>query len=651
MWKRLLLIRGAELAALALLAAIPLMVDNSYVLGLLTLLAIYGILLIGLDVTVGYLGQVNLAQAAFLGLGAYAAGLCVANFDLGMLAALAAALVVGLIFGTLLAFPALRLEGPQFALATLSFSALSATVLNEWEGLTLGAQGLQVSRPPFLGMTLDAPEFFWLCLLLLALVWIAMRNLLSSQWGRAFEALRDSPIATDAMGVGTYRHKVAGFALASGLGGLAGGLYAFNFQYLQPQSFGWDLMVILLLGVVLGGRKSLWGALVGASLIALLPNLLSNRGLFQIFSAIGLLIALAAGGQGLLKKTTRPFQALAPVVAMGVLMVGSLIVENTEDWRKAIFALMLFSVVVGLPEGLMGFAARFLTKLFHIEPPRLPTPASLDTVLPKRTANGGALLELRGLERYFGGVKAVDGVSMTVRAGEIHGLIGPNGSGKSTAVNVISGLYVPTGGDMLLRGKPLPVGSLFKVARTGVARTFQNLQLFGELSALDNVMVALKDVYRSPLPLVLLGLARGEEKRARAAALALLELVGLGGQARSLAKDLTYGDQRFLEIARALARKPELLILDEPAAGLAHPDVNKLMEIIKRIHERGISIILIEHHMDVISELCGIVTVLDGGKIIAAGTAEQVKRDPKVIEAYLGVVDDPAGAAAPAQAG
>ena len=196
MWKRLLLIRGAELAALALLAAIPLMVDNSYVLGLLTLLAIYGILLIGLDVTVGYLGQVNLAQAAFLGLGAYAAGLCVANFDFGMLAALAAALVVGLIFGTLLAFPALRLEGPQFALATLSFSALSATTLNEWEGLTLGAQGLQVSRPPFLGMTLDAPGFFWLCLLLLALVWMAMRNLLSSQWGRAFEALRDSPIAT-----------------------------------------------------------------------------------------------------------------------------------------------------------------------------------------------------------------------------------------------------------------------------------------------------------------------------------------------------------------------------------------------------------------------------------------------------------------------
>ena len=224
MLKRLLLIRGAEIVVLVLLAAIPLMVSNSYVLGLLTLLAIYGILLIGLDVTVGYLGQVNLAHAAFLGLGAYAAGLSVSLLGFGMLSALAVSMLVGLILGGLLAFPALRLEGPQFALATLSFSALSTTVLNEWEGLTGGAQGLHVSRPIFWGHSVNAQGFYWLCLIFLALVWLAMRNLLSSQWGRAFEALRDSPIATDAMGVGTYRHKVAGFAMGSALGSLAGGL-------------------------------------------------------------------------------------------------------------------------------------------------------------------------------------------------------------------------------------------------------------------------------------------------------------------------------------------------------------------------------------------------------------------------------------------
>ena len=639
--KRILLLRGAELVVFGLLAMIPLLVVNPYALGLLTLLAIYGILLIGLDVTVGYLGQVNLAHVAFLGLGAYTAGLVVTKLGLGMAPALLAALAVGLVLGGLLALPALRLEGPQFALATLSFSALSTTALNELEGLTGGAQGLSLNRPPIFGHALTPPLFSWLCMALLAVVWMLMRNLLASQWGRAFEALRDSPIATDAMGVGTYRHKVAAFALGSGLGGLAGGLYAFNFQYLQPQSFTYDLMIILLLGVVLGGRKSLWGAFVGASVIVLLPNLLSNRLLFQIFSGLGFAAALAAGLQGLYRKTTRPFQALAPVVAMGILVVGGLFVENTEDWRKAIFSLMLFSVVVGLPEGLMGFTAIFLAKLFRVPHAPLPEPADIDAVLPLRPSDGTPLLVIDDLKRYFGGVKAVDGLTMTVRSGSIHGLIGPNGSGKSTVVNVISGLYTPTDGTIALRGVVLPSGSLFRVAQAGVARTFQNLQLFGELTALENILVALKGVYQSSLPMVLFGLARGEERRAQAEALALLELIGLRDQALTKAKDLTYGAQRFLEIARALARKPDLLILDEPAAGLAHPDMLQQIAIIQKIHQRGVSIILIEHHMDVVSELCDMVTVLDGGRIIAEGTPDEVKRHPKVVEAYLGQPPEP----------
>src|SRR5512137_793122 len=426
MLKRLLLVRGSELLMFALLALLPLFVQSSYALGLLTLLAIYGILLIGLDVTVGYLGQVNLAQAAFLALGGSAAGVSVTRFGLGIPAAIVIAILLCTVIGALLALPALRLEGPQFALATLSFTALTTIVLNEWEHLTLGAQGLSIARPPILGHVLTSRDFYWLCMAMLALVWMAMRNLLSSQWGRAFEALRDSPIATDAMGVGTYRHKVAGFALGSGLGGLAGALYAFNFQYLQPHAFVYELTVILLLGVVLGGRKSLWGAFVGASLVALLPNLLSSRTLFRAFSAAGLALALLAAVRGLRTRRLSIFQAVAPIVATATLLGGSLVVANTEDWRKAIFALMLFSVVVGLPEGLMGFASGFLARLFRVEPPPLPPPAPLDEVLPARAADGAPLLVLQDLKRHFGGVRAVDGVSVAVKAGTIHGFIGPN---------------------------------------------------------------------------------------------------------------------------------------------------------------------------------------------------------------------------------
>jgi len=636
--KRLLLVRGAEIALFALLAALPLGVQSPYALGLLTLLAIYGILLIGLDVTVGYLGQVNLAQAAFLGLGAYVAGIGATRYGLGIPATLVLACAFTTLVGALLALPALRLEGPQFALATLSFTALSSTALNEMEWLTNGAQGLSITRPPLLGHALTPRDFFWLCLALLALTWVMMRNLLSSQWGRAFEALRDSPIATDAMGVGTYRHRVAAFAFGSGLGGIAGALYAFNFEYLQPHSFVYELTVVLLLGVVLGGRKSLWGAVVGAALVALLPNLLSNVGLFRAFAAAGFAVSLLAGVRGLVKRTTPPFQALAPIVATGALVLGAFLVKNTEDWRKAIFALLLFSVVVGLPEGLMGFASSALTRLFRVAPPPLPPAAPLDEVLPVRPTDGAPLLVLTGLARHFGGVKAVDGVDLTVRSGSVHGLIGPNGSGKSTLVNVISGLYLPSSGEMTLRGKPLPRGSLYLAAQSGGARTFQNLQLFTGLSALENVMVALRGAYRVPLPLVLVGLGRAEERRAQAEALALLELVGLGGEARTLARDLTYGAQRFLELARALARKPELLVLDEPAAGLAHPDVVRQVEMVRRIAGRGVTIVLIEHHMDVVTELCDVVTVLDGGHVIAEGRPDQVKRDPKVVAAYLGGV-------------
>ncbi len=631
---------GAEIAGLTLMAALPFAVGHdAYGMGLLTLLAIYGIALIGLDVTVGYLGQVNLGHAAFLALGAYAAGLATVDLGWGMVPALLLAVVVGLVAGAVLALPALRLAGPQFALATLSFGSLTVLVLNQWASLTEGAQGLSVTRPPVLGLSLGPAKFYWLCLVVLALVWVGMRNLMASHWGRSFEALRDSPIATDAVGLSVYGRKVTAFALGSALGALAGGLYGYDFQYLQPDGFQYDFMVLLLLGVVMGGRKSLWGAFFGAILVALLPNLLSSREIFQSIVAVGLLASVVGAWQSWRRHGRLVFQAGAPLAATLLLFVGGFLVPSIEDWRRAVFALLLFAVVIGLPQGVMGFVESALKLVFGGKRRRLPAPAALDCVLPPAAEGAGAgepRLKVSGLSCRFGGLVALGGLDMEVKPGEIHGLIGPNGSGKSTAINVISGLYRPFAGSMWLDGRPLPRGSLTRAARAGIARTFQNLQLFHTRTALDNVLVALRRNFRMPMPLVMAGLGGPEERAARSEALALLDLVGLADEAETRACDLPYGAQRFLEIARALACRPRLLILDEPAAGLPAPDAKVLVEIIERIRARHVSVILIEHHMDIVSRLCDRVTVLDGGRVIASGNPEEVQRDPEVIRAYLG---------------
>lgn len=624
-----------EIILLLLFALLPLRFGSQpYTMGLLTLLLINTVLLIGLDITVGYLGQVNLGQTAFLAIGAYAAAL-VSGLGVGMFISLALAYTLTFILGACLAVPALRLYGPQFALATLSFSSLIVIILNEWEGLTNGAQGLSVDRPHLLGMHVTPSGFYWICLTIVALCWVGMRNLLSSQWGRAFQALRDSAIATDAVGIGAMRHKILALAIGSGLGGLAGGLYAFNFEYLQPQSFSFDLMVLLLLGVVLGGRQSLWGASLGAAIVTLLPNLLSNPKIFQTLALIGFLVSAAVILIRLKQRKPLNFVTLAPFIALTALFIGSLVINQPEDWRKGIFAVILFSTIVGLPEGLIGFIEKFIQRRLKIAPVDFPEPSSLEQVLPP-VDEKGHFLDVEHLKRYFGGVKAVDNVSFKMRPDEILGIIGPNGSGKSTLINIISGFYRPTQGKAVFEGDELPEGSLLKVSRRHIARTFQNLQLFTEMSVIENVMAALRGVYKKSWLTIMAGLAKEEEKEAQACALAILQFVGLDSQARVKAKNLPYGQQRVLEIARSLATKPHLLILDEPAAGMAKPDAENLKRLIVNIRKRGIGVILIEHRMDMITELCDEVVVLQSGLLIAQGTPQEVKNNPKVIEAYLG---------------
>lgn len=625
-----------SLAGLLLLALAPLAVPNAYHIHMLTVVLIFAVALIGLDLIVGYVGQVSLGHFGLFAIGAYAAGLLTVEVGVPLLPALAAAAAITAFFGAVLAFPALKTSGPYFAMVTLAFGSIVVVVINEWTSLTGGARGLALTTPSLGPIVLEGAGFYWFTLSAFALSWVAAGRLIKSRYGRAFEALQSSAIATDSIGISSFGYKVLAFTLSAGFTGLAGGLYALSEQYITPQSFNFELTIVFLLALIVGGRASRPGALAGATLAVWLPNLLADIATFRAMSVVATLILLviAVRNWRVGRRDWRPWLPFAVTLVVTAL---SFHLSTMVEQRLTIFGLILLGAITYLPNGIVGSlvpsrAAR------RIVPDVGSHEAPTDLVIADHRQGARKALELKEVTVTFGGLTAINRLSIEVEAGTVHGLIGPNGAGKSTLLNVLTGIYTPSAGIVRVSGKKTNGISTVGIARVGVARTFQNIQLFGQLTALENVLVGRHRSYRTGAMAMLFATARYrlEEAEQTATALGLLRLVGLSGVAYENARNLAYGKQRLLEIARALATRPGILLLDEPAAGLNPAEVRELVAILHKVKRSGITMVLIEHHMDVVMALSDRVTVLDFGEKIAEGSPDAISTDRSVIEAYLG---------------
>ncbi|WP_426512822.1 ABC transporter permease subunit [Dactylosporangium sp. McL0621] len=575
-----------RLAILAVVAAalwmLPYALD-SYAIHVVDVTLIFALLAIGLGLAMGIAGQVNLAQVAFFGVGAYTVAILTTHNGFGFWTAALLALVATAVTGLFVGTPALRVQSHYLGIVTLGL-ALAFTNWVTNAAVAGGAEGINaIPVPQFPGVDLSSEYlFYYLELIVFAIALAFGLFVVRTPLGRRMRAMRDDPLAAGAVGVEVPMLRMTAFALASVYGGTAGVLYAGLVRYVAPESFSIANMFLLLAMVIIGGRQSLLGCVAGAVTLSLLRELLSD------------------------------YPTYAQVV------YGSIVVL----------------VVVFAPTGLAGLPSRFRRRRAGPRQELRPfTPFDLAS-----TEDSRPLLELSDISKQFRGLRALDEVSLTVGAGEIRGIVGPNGSGKTTLFNVITGLYKPTAGSVSFAGAQVTGAAPYRLAQAGMARTFQNLRLFGALSVRENVLVALdrtrtRSIWRYPLwPL---GVWR-QDRALRAAGDELLGRFGLADFADARPSALPYGIQRRVEIARAMAQQPRLLLLDEPAAGLNGEEVRQLSEIVRSIRDSGVTVVLIEHNMGLVMSLCERVTVLASGRIIADGTPAVVAIAPAVVEAYLG---------------
>jgi branched-chain amino acid transport system permease protein len=576
----------------AFLVVFRMIEPTNYQLGVLMRCMILTIVAIGLNILIGHAGLVSLGQAALYGLGAYVAAWLAVRQGVSFLPAVAAGIVATALFGAILAYPTVRVRGVYLAVITIAFGLVFQNILVEWLSVTGGTQGLiGIPRGEVFGISLRRPVYFWVIAGCLVAAFIVQYNIIHSRYGRAMRATAQSENAARALGIHLAGTRTLAFVISAALAGLAGGLYTFLNLFVNYETFTFFHSISFLLMVILGGLGTLAGPIIGASILTYVSEILQDLGEWQIFAYGALLIAL----------------------------------------------------MFVMPRGIMGTIAevyaRVTTKTHTHETGVWPNRAAdVEKLLQPVEASSDIALATEGLTLRFGGLVAVDAVQLNVRAGSVHALIGPNGAGKSSVLNLISGFYSPTAGQITFFGQSIAGRASHQLARLGIARTFQNTELFGQMTVLENVLAGFNTHYRSTLIETLLRLPRfaREERAFLAQAQALLNFVGLADYAEEQARNLPFGHQRRLEIARALALRPKLLLLDEPAAGLTHGEIEDLKALIRLLADSGVTVILVEHHVEMVMTVSEHVTVLDYGRMIASGTAAEVQKDPQVIEAYFG---------------
>ncbi|KCV42052.1 ABC transporter permease subunit [Bordetella bronchiseptica] len=557
----------------------------------------------GINLLTGINGQISLGHAGFFAIGAYVSAIALKSWGVPFPVALAMATIVASGVGFLLAGPAGRVREFYLAMMSLGFGLIVYELARELRGVTGGVMGMrgipssQIGTLQIFGWSIDTVAYFRILLAVLLVVMLMLRNFVKSHYGRAFYAVHVSEIAAGSLGISQAAVKRAAYAISGGLAGLAGGFYAHMIGYLTPESFGLMRSIEILVMSIVGGLGSLAGQVYGAVLFTYLPQKLQAFNDYQ-YIVYGLILVfiftlLPRGLAGLLGTQTR--------------------YSKYDQLRRA---------VAGQPAAPLG---------------ERPPHARRDAAQP--------LIRVEQVVMEFAGLRALAGVSLDLHAGSITALVGPNGSGKSTLVNVVSGIYRPTSGRVLYKGQDIAGWPSHKVAQAGITRTFQDPRNVPSFTVRENILMGAHRRYRHGALAAAVNTAgaRREEAAFLRQVDALMQAAGLSEHADAIMSELPYGIQRLAEVARALASDPELLLLDEPAAGLSELESGHLIGLVRLARDHGVAVMVIDHHMDFLAELAEDVVVFEAGDEIYRGDMDGMRADPAVIQAYLGA-EEPAHA-------